>query len=248
MKFKHFATVCMLTLPLCAFVGCDALNGPVATTISTKVKDLTSWSPKAIAKDPVGFMTHAISASDDIVLEMKTAQIGIAQERAATSRKLASNAAELEAVKALLTEFRSAYQEAGAADTWPKMVQGISYTEQDLRNQVTALAKRFEICQKESKRLPEFLERLTSHASQLDQKIIEVQAARSEFTRQLEVVRMNKAITDFSALEAQVHALAATASFLENNSGVPSVDQLIENSNARLAESDFAKILTMSLD
>lgn len=237
-----------IILLLAIVTGCDALKGPVATNLDTKIKELTSWQPKAIAQDPVGFMTHAITASDGIVLEMKAAQIGIAQQRAITERRVVSNAAERNAVKALFAEFRTAYQEANTAQTWPKMVQGVCYTEQNLRNQVVALAKRFEVCQGESKRLPEFQARLSSYATQLEQRLIEAQAAKSEFARQLEVVRMNKAVTDLSALESQVQALADTASFLENSSGVPTVGQLIENRNANLTDSDFSRLLTMPLE
>lgn len=237
-----------IILSLASVTGCDAFKGPVATNIDTKIKELTSWMPKAIAQDPVGFMTHAITASDGIVLEMKAAQIGIAQQRAITDRRIASNTAELNAVKELFAEFRSAYQEASTVQTWPKTVQGVSYTEQSLRNQVTALAKRFEVCQGESKRLPEFQTRLSSYATQLEQRLIEAQAAKSEFARQLEVVRMNKAVTDLAALESQVQALVDTASFLENSSGVPTVGQLIENRNANLTDSDFTQLLTMPLE
>jgi hypothetical protein len=221
---------------------------PVGTNIDTKLKELTTWTPEAIAKDPLGFVTHATYAADDILLKLKAAQIGMAQQRRSTERKMAASEQDLAAVKALFAEFRTAYQEADSQQTWPKTVHGTAYSETQLRNQVWALGQRYEACLAENKRLPEFHDRLSSYAIELEQRLFDAQAARSEFARQREVLRMNTAMADLSKLEAQVRGLADTEGFLLANNGTPTVNQLVEGLKHTVTEAEFTELLTMPLE
>ena len=244
---KHIIAACLATV-LLVITGCDAQKGPVATNIDARIKELTTWTPKAIAKDPMGFITHATSAADNILLELRAAQIGIAQQRQTTERKLAENERELAAVKKLFAEFRTAYQEASTGQTWPKTVHDTAYSEEELRNQVWALGKRYEAYLAESERLPKFQTRLSSYALQLEQKLLDARTAKSEFARQQEILRMNTAMADLAELQTQVNALADTAGFLHDGSSIPTVDQLVEDLNHTVTETEFAEMLTLQLD
>ena len=49
-------------------------------------------------------------------------------------------------------------------------------------------------------------------------------------------------------LQTQVNALADTAGFLHDGSSIPTVDQLVEDLNHTVTETEFAEMLTMQLD
>ena len=100
----------------------------------------------------------------------------------------------------------------------------------------------------ESERLPKFQTRLSSYALQLEQKLLDARTAKSEFARQQEILRMNTAMADLAELQTQVNALADTAGFLHDGSSIPTVDQLVEDLNHTVTETEFAEMLTMQLD
>ena len=248
----NIIVIILLIAGVARFSGCEACNGPVATNISMKIDELTTWQPKAIAKDPVGFMTYAVSASDEIVLEMKAAQIGTAQLRASTERKIQANATEYEAVKILFSEFRPAYQEAANAESWPTTVREKSYSEEELRNQVAALGKRFNACQTEKNSLLEFEKKLSSHAAQLEERLADTEATRREFAHQLEVIRMDKASADLDhltdQLKSQVEGLAKNAHFVKMPVNETTVDELLEEEYQKSRDLEFSELLSMPLE
>ena len=59
---------------------------------------------------------------------------------------------------------------------------------------------------------------------------------------------LQDALADLAELQTQVNALADTAGFLHDGSSIPTVDQLVEDLNHTVTETEFAEMLTLQLD
>ncbi len=228
--------------------GCEWMDGPAGTEIKSRVRQFTTWDERAIVKDPAGFMTYAIEAADKAAGELEAARLGLRRQVAQTETRIAKNAGELTVVRDLCNEYREAYKAAHGAGQWPVTVGGVSYDEPALRGQLESLFGRHKLCLAESKHLPGYRARLAEHSVKIEQRIAEARSAKADFARQLELVRMNKAIENLEELQARVGALAADAQSLSGEGITPSVDQLVEMRRSATAPEEFEKMLNRPLE
>lgn len=230
------------------FTTSEATSGPVATNIQMKIKALTTWDSKSIVKDPVGYMNYAISTAEDIIIELKAANLDFRTQKRATERKIASNADELAAAKKLLSEFRTAYTQGNETQSWPVTLRDQSYTEPELRDKITNFGRYFENHDKEKKRLQTLHTKLAGHESQMEAKLLNATAAKEEFKRQLQVIRVNNAITNLDSLESTVNELRDTADILEQMPEGSVKEEVGEAVRESTSGADFERYMSMPLE
>ncbi len=228
--------------------GCDWMNGPAGTEVKSRVRQLTEWDDRAIVKNPVGFLTYAMETADSAILDLEASRIGIRRQLSQTEEKIRKNAEELTVVRDLYSEYRAAYKAAHAAEQWPVTIGGTSYEEPQLSRQVIAFSRRFDLCEAESQHLPEYKNRLERHSIELEESLADARAARGDFSRQLELIRMNKALENIEDLRSRVNAVAADARSLSGEGAIPSIDQAINDRRAATPAADFQTILDRPLE
>lgn len=223
------------------------VSDPFKTKVDMSVEQATKWTPENINRDPVGYLTWGLGQADNSIEALSARRIALSQQKSRNARMVTDDAKDLDTAKQLFEKFRTAYKEAVASGTWPTEVAGTPYTEEALKKQIVSLKSKIDSLQQQKTQLDGLQKTLDSHMDQLDARLTEAKTTKTELARKLEIVKANKAIEGLVNLRADVDGLSGVADFLAQTDAIPTVDQLIQQEQVSVSDSDFNDILNAEI-
>jgi DNA repair exonuclease SbcCD ATPase subunit len=202
------------------------------------------WTPEARKKDPVGFIDHSIQKLGENIAKFEEARTGLRVQQGKLEDLKKSNSEKIAFAEKLLAQLKNAYKDATGGKGWPITVGGKSYSEDDLKTQVSmSLAEKtgYEkiVAQTETgmtvaeKRMRELVTRISESKSK--RSLLEAQRA---------LVEVNKLSADTEKLLADVNDVLVENEAALESSGPQTIEELMKaEGSAAVVNPDTEKFL-----
>jgi hypothetical protein len=205
------------------------------------------WTPDARKKDPVGFIDYSIQKLGENITKFEEARTSLRVQQGKLEDLKRTNSEKIAFAEKLLATLKAGYKEATGEGGrgWPITVGGKSYTEADLKTQVSmSLAEKsgYEkiVTQAETgvgvaeKRMRELVTRISESKSK--RSLLEAQRA---------LVEVNKLSADTEKLLSEVNDVLVENAAAMETSGPQTIDELMKaEGSAAVSNPDTEKFLT----
>jgi hypothetical protein len=188
------------------------------------------WTPEARRKDPVGFIEYSIGKLGDNVTKFESARgdLRVAQTNLEGMKR--TNEEKVAFAEKQLQEFKGAYQAAKGGKGWPAAVAGRSYSEAELKSQVTLLLSQKSGYEKVLKQVEGGIATADKRSLQLVNRINESKMKLGLLEAQKALVSVNKLTADTEKLMADVNEVIVENEAMAEKSAVRTVEELMRES------------------
>ena len=186
------------------------------------------WTEEARKADPVGFIEYAEKKLNEDLASFAEANRSLAGARQTIEDERTRTQDLLEEARQLGAEFRTAYQEAEAASSYPVTVRGRSYSRDDLIAQVRLILVQKDNYEDIAAALDSAAQDVDERAPQLVVQINSTKAALSTLPSRKEIARINKLTGSTEELLAQVNEVIGENEHLLAESPVRTVEELVQ--------------------
>lgn len=228
MRVKLPKILTLVVLLLLGWFAWSRLPG-LRTKVGSTVEEYGGWTAEARAADPVGFLDFAEAKLVRDIETFKESRVSLGETRSHAESEMTRNAKLLSAAEALADRFRSAYQNAGGA--WPIEVEGATYSEEQLVEQVATLLVERDTYARVVEIYSEVIVAAEAQQKELRTRIQTTEATLIEIRAQRELVRVQQATAETDELLGQIDELLsrndATKDTLEDP--VRSVEDLLSS-------------------
>lgn len=174
---------------------------------TTALDEFGGWTEDARRADPVGFIEFAEKRLGEDLAAFQKAQTDLAQAKVAAEEELARSQDRFAAANLFAEEFRTAFQGAEAAGSFPVTVRGSQYTRADLVDQVSLL-----LLERDNyAEIIDGFERVLGNVEVKTRELVtRIQTTRATLTKlkpQKEIARIDKLTGDADKLLADVDEL-----------------------------------------
>ncbi len=194
----------LVVLLLLGWFAWSRLPG-LRTKVGSTVEEYGGWTAEARAADPVGFLDFAEAKLVRDIETFKESRVSLGETRIHAESEMARNAKLLSAAEALADRFRGAYR--GANGTWPIDVEGASYSEEQLVEQVETLLIERDTYARVVTIYGDVIVAAEAQQKELRTRIQTTEATLIEIRAQRELVRVQQATAETDELLGQVDEL-----------------------------------------
>tara|TARA_Y100001933_G_scaffold252524_1_gene291622 strand:- start:5660 stop:6409 length:750 start_codon:yes stop_codon:yes gene_type:complete len=220
-----------------------AVSAPFRSKIDRSVEQATSWTPKNIQADPVGYLHDAKRKIQTALDTIDAAKIELAQKKASTTTLLIEQVAERDAVATVLTELKQAYKQSRDTDSWPAAVAGQMISEPTLRNRIVEAHARLEDLSEQTALVESAVQRLDQRESVLAYEENNLKRTIRKIDADLEVVRTTDTLEAIDAITVDLASIEAVSSSLAAQPQAGSLESMIAQRRAESGRASFEEIL-----
>ncbi len=217
--------------------------------IKEEVHRNTTWTPEAIQAQPYLYLKSQVAECDKAKARMDDVRITLV--RMATEAVRRTNDAEVarRGCQDFLDAAKDAYQRAGG--NWPVVVNGVSFSEEELLQRVTDARERIKILQEESRDGRELAKKVALRKQEVEKKISEILQIQSRLAYQAKQVKANmefakvtKCKEDIDGMKHEMETIKSLMDELNNASSKMSLDDIVKvkiESDRKKEALDFLK-------
>jgi len=199
------------------------------TSVRQQIDRVGGWNEEARREDPVGFIDFSIRKLSDGIATFESARGQIAMQRAKLADLTKTNQAKLDFSVKQLDAFRAAYKDATGGKGWPAGVAGKSYSEADLKQQVSLLLTQKSSFEETAKGAGQALDKTTQSEGELVNRITTSKAKLDLLKAQRELVKVARLNAETEKLLDDVHDVLVANDALNTESPIRTVDELMKD-------------------
>lgn len=203
-------------------------------------KDYTEWTPENIAQDPVGYLTWAQGEFTRIERDLKGHKQALLTRRIEVQAKLKGESAAETTLAKILNKLKGDYRGAVSTGDWTEVkVDGRSVSEGDMRLLILEADEKLARAVRKQSVFKRYESRVEEELKKVDKMLKDLQTKREEIDEQLEYVKMDKTVADYTSLMNKVDSVLNTSKAIrENEADKLSVDDLVkaEERNQKLED------------
>lgn len=220
------------------------VSKPFSTRVRSSYRQATEWTAENIQKDPVGYLTWALSEVDKTEQRLQAGVLGLKTKKNAAVRALERDQADQTEYGKLLDEFKDAYLSASSSNSWPVTVRNASFEENALKRKIVEANDKL-------KSLSSLVETYAKTKNVIDRKLTELDGElagvvklKNKLTTNLEIAKVNASVEGIDSIGDQLNAIVDASEALVSTAeeGVD-VEELIKPTGDQRVEDEFAKIM-----
>jgi hypothetical protein len=201
---------------------------------------MTEWTPENIAKDPAGYLTWAQGEFTRIEGELKGHKQALLTRKVEVQAKLKDEDAAEKTLAKVLTNLKGDYRGAVSTGDWTEVkVDGRSVSESEMRELILEADAKHARAERKQSVYRRYQTRVEEELKKVDKLLKDLQTMREEIDEQLEYVKMDKTVADYTSLMNKVDSVLNTSQAIrENETDKLSVDDLVklEERNQKLED------------
>jgi hypothetical protein len=203
-------------------------------------KDYSEWTPENIAQDPVGYLTWAQGEFSRIERNLKGHKQALLTRKIEVQAKLKDEDAAEKTLAKVLTRLKGDYRGAVSTKDWSEVkVDGKNVSESEMRDLILEADARLARAVRKQSVYRQYETRVEEELKKVDKMLKDLQTKREEIDEQLEFVKMDRTVADYTSLMNKVDSVLNTSKAIgENEADKLSVDDLVklEERNQKLED------------
>lgn len=203
-------------------------------------KDYSEWTPENIAQDPVGYLTWAQGEFTRIEGALKGHRQALMTRKIEVQAKLKAETAAESTLTKILAGLKNDYRGAVSTGDWADVkIDGRSVSEPEVRRLILETDEKLARAVRKQSAYRRYGDQVEEELKKVDKLLRDLQSKREEIDEQLEFVKMNKTVADYTALMNNVDSVLNTSKAIgENETDKLSVDDLVkaEERNQKLED------------
>lgn len=233
---------------LCGLLILAVLVGGGLYLTSDKIKawwdqqwtGMTEWTPENIARNPEGYLTWAQGKFTQIEGQLEGHQVALRAKRNDVEAKLKETDLYLNRLTNSLAKLKGEYQGAVNTGDWTDVkIDGKSVSEEDVRRLILETDEELARAVRKQSVYRRYESRVEGELTKVAKLLKDLQTKREEIDEQLEYVKMDRTVADYTALMNKVDSVLNTSKAIrENEADKLSVDDLVklEERNQKLED------------
>jgi len=219
-------------------------SDPFRTRVNDAVKQGTTWTPEQIAKDPVMYLNYCEEETTKALETLKASKIAVAQNRAKLETMRGDAQAQVTAGSTAVKDLLEKYKTADSSNVWPVSWNNLTLDKDKVKSTVVSYSKQVSIQQTLLNKCQSGLKSLDAQDSKIDQAQADAQTQLAEIKTNRELLKVQNLTNDLKdKLVTMQSAVRATVGAASENSGVPSLEDLKNQSTVQVDNTEFDKIL-----
>jgi phage shock protein A len=187
------------------------------------------WNAEARRKDPVGFMEYSIKKLGENVAKFEQARGDLRVAMAKLEDMKRDNSGKLAFAEKQLVEFKTAYKTASGGTGWPVSVAGRSYSEGELKSQVTMLLSQKGSFEKVVKQIDSSMATADKKSLELVNRISESKSKLSILQTQKELVKVGQVTAESEKILSEVNDVLIANEAMAEKTSVRTVEEMMRD-------------------
>ncbi len=237
-----------IVLVIVAVVAVGAIvyftSDPARTKMDAMADQYAHWTPENIAKDPENYLRFCEGEANKVLQSLKASEIAVAQNRATLETTLTEAGNKISVGEKALSELKTVFTQANAANQWPATWQGRSLDQEAAKRQIVSLHKQVESQKGLKAKVEQGIKKLDVQVTRIQEGRDQAQGQLAEIKTGREMLKVQKLTDDLTSKLASIKGvLQATISTASETSGPITLDQLAEQSVGTVDETEFNAIM-----
>ncbi len=247
MKNPKAGSSAVLVIILIAVIGglfAYFWSKPFKTKVDEAARQAREWTPENIQKDPVGYLTWAMSESQATEDRLNASALSLRTKKNQIERESTAGSADQESYRKLLDEAKALYRTAAAGGQWPVDLRGSKLDEAQLKAKIVEASAKVTSIADMMAAYTKAHTVIERKSEQVEAKLGEVRKLRNKLSTDLEIAKVNKSVEGIGAINDQVASIMDTANALvSQQDGGVSLEDLVTPSGQQRMDEEFSKIM-----
>lgn len=249
MKRNNQGGVLLIVIVLIAVAGAAFyfFSAPFKTKVNEITRQATKWTPENIQKDPVGYLTWAVSECDQLEDKLDARIIALNTKINQSRREIMEKTSERASFDGLLKELKTAYRMASEDDVWPVEVRGAKLTEEQTKSRIVETHQRIAQLTSVIDTYESALNKMLNSLTDVGNKLSETAKLKRKLNGEVEIARVKKEVSGLDEVSDSVSAIIDTTEALISSNGAhdqaPSIDELVTPAPSEKMNQEFDAIM-----